>query len=194
MSRLSPFGIHGNEKVSIFIDGAGLYVTASSLLFEVDYSKLLAQFEGMCQFKSAKYYTAVIQDSEYDAVRPLIDYTSYNGYCVTRKAPKEWTDAAGKRRSKGSIVGELTVGMLEAARHCDHIVLFSGDGDFVAAVEAVQRMGVRVTVVSTIATNPAVVSDDLRRAADRFVDLANVRAAIERAPRAGRPVITRAVA
>ena len=87
---------------------------------------------------------------------------------------------------------ELAVTAMEMATHIDHMVLFSGDGDFRSLVEAVQRQGVRVSVVSTVATQPPMVADELRRQADEFVDLTQLMARIgrdpgERAARMGDP-------
>jgi NYN domain len=76
---------------------------------------------------------------------------------------------------------ELAVDAMELAKHVDQIVLFSGDGDFRSLVEAVQRRGVLVTVVSTISSHPPMIADELRRQADVFIDLAALRSKIERA-------------
>jgi uncharacterized LabA/DUF88 family protein len=67
------------------------------------------------------------------------------------------------------------------AAHMDHAILFSGDGDFRRLVEAVQRRGVRVSVVSTIRSSPPMASDDLRRQADSFVELQDLAPNIARA-------------
>lgn len=75
---------------------------------------------------------------------------------------------------------ELTVDAMELAEHIDEMVLFSGDGDFRSLVEAVQRRGVRVTVVSTIACQPAMIADELRRQADDFLDLRHLESRIGR--------------
>jgi uncharacterized LabA/DUF88 family protein len=69
---------------------------------------------------------------------------------------------------------------MEVAAHIDELVLFSGDGDFRRLVEAVQRRGVRVTVVSTISSQPPMIADELRRQADVFIDLVELRARIAR--------------
>ena len=73
--------------------------------------------------------------------------------------------------------------MLELAPKADQFVLFSGDSDFAYLLAAVQRRGVRVTVVSTLKSQPPMASDDLRRQADSFVDLADLSDIIGRAPR-----------
>ena len=77
--------------------------------------------------------------------------------------------------------------MLEIADRADHVVLFSGDGDFRRLVESVQRKGVRVTVVSTVKSQPPMASDDLRRQADSFVDLSDLSNIIGRPARAPLP-------
>jgi uncharacterized LabA/DUF88 family protein len=122
----------------------------------------------------AYYYTAVIEDQEFITLRPLIDWLNYNGYTVVTKATKEFIDASGRRKVKGNMDIELAVDAMELAEHVDQIVLFSGDGDFRSLVEAVQRRGVRVTVVSTISSQPPMIADELRRQADVFTDLVDL--------------------
>ena len=119
----------------------------------------------------AFYYTALVEDQEYSPIRPLVDWLDYNGYSMVTKPTKEFTDVMGRRRIKGNMDIELAIDMLEMAQFIDHAVLFSGDGDFRRLVEAVQRRGVRVSVVSTIRSSPPMVSDDLRRQADNFIEL-----------------------
>jgi uncharacterized LabA/DUF88 family protein len=136
----------------------------------------------------AYYYTTIVEDPEYSAIRPLVDWLDYNGYTVVTKPTKEFLDESGRRRVKGNMDVELAVDAMEMSEHVDEIVLFSGDGDFRSLVEAIQRRGVRVTVVSTISTQPAMVADELRRQADIFLDL------IELQPRIGRNPIQRPLA
>ncbi|MGB6434175.1 MAG: NYN domain-containing protein, partial [Bradyrhizobium sp.] len=139
-----------NSKIALFIDGANLYATAKTLGFDIDYRRLLKEFRGRDGvLLRAFYYTAVIEDQEYTSIRPLIDWLDYNGYTVVTKAAKEFIDASGRRKVKGNMDIELAVDAMELAEHVDQMVLFSGDGDFRSLVEAVQRRGVRVTVVST---------------------------------------------
>ncbi len=137
------------EKIALFIDGANLYATAKSLGFDIDYKRLLREFQSRGYLLRAFYYTAVIEDQEYSSIRPLIDWLDYNGYSVVTKATKEFVDQTGRRKVKGNMDIELAVDAMEIAGTIDHMVLFSGDGDFRSLVEAVQRKGVRVTVVST---------------------------------------------
>ena len=170
------------EKIALFIDGANLYATAKSLGFDIDYKRLLREFQSRGYLLRAFYYTAVIEDQEYSSIRPLIDWLDYNGYTVVTKATKEFVDQTGRRKVKGNMDIELAVDAMEIAGHIDHMVLFSGDGDFRSLVEAVQRRGVRVTVVSTISTQPPMVADELRRQADVFLDIVELQPKIGRDP------------
>ena len=168
------------EKMALFIDGANLYATAKALGFDIDYKRLLREFQSRGYLLRAFYYTAVIEDQEYSSIRPLIDWLDYNGYSVVTKATKEFVDQTGRRKVKGNMDIELAVNAMEIAPHVDHIVLFSGDGDFRRLVEAVQRKGVRVTVVSTVRSTPPMVADELRRQADNFVELHDLAQSIMR--------------
>lgn len=169
-------------RIALFIDGANLYATAKQLGFDMDYRRLLKEFQGRGNLIRAFYFTTLVESEEYTSIRPLVDWLDYNGYRVITKAAKEFTDATGRRRVKGNMDIELAIEMLELAPHLDHIYLFSGDGDFRPLVEAVQRKGVKVTVVSTINTNPAMVSDDLRRQCDEFLDLSHLMPKVGRDP------------
>ncbi|MGC2392938.1 MAG: NYN domain-containing protein [Methylovirgula sp.] len=170
------------ERIALFIDGANLYATAKSLGFDIDYTRLLKEFQSKGKLIRAFYYTALVEDQEYSSIRPLIDWLDYNGYSVVTKPTKEFVDSLGRRKVKGNMDIELAVDAMEMAEHLDHIVLFSGDGDFRSLVEAVQRKGVRVSVVSTNTTQPSMVADELRRQADEFIDLVHLSAKIGRDP------------
>src|ERR1700722_10443770 len=170
------------EKIALFIDGANLYATAKSLGFDIDYKRLLREFQSRGYLLRAFYYTAVIEDQEYSSIRPLIDWLDYNGYTVVTKATKEFVDQTGRRKVKGNMDIELAVDAMEIAGCIDHMVLFSGDGDFTRLVEAVQRRGVRVVVISTVSTQPPMVADELRRQADQFVDILELQNKIGRDP------------
>src|ERR1700739_817469 len=159
------------ERIALFIDGANLYASAKSLGFDIDYKRLLKEFQAKGRLIRAFYYTALVDDQEYSSIRPLVDWLDYNGYAVVTKPTKEFVDSTGRRKVKGNMDIELAVTAMEMTRYVDHMVLFSGDGDFRALVEAVQRRGVRVSVVSTVAPQPPMVADELRRQADEFVDL-----------------------
>ncbi len=170
------------NKIALFIDGANLYATAKTLGFDIDYKRLLREFQSRGNLVRAFYYTAIIEDQEYSSIRPLIDWLDYNGYTVVTKATKEFVDQSGRRKVKGNMDIELAVDAMELAEHIDQMVLFSGDGDFRSLVEAVQRRGVRVTVVSTIASQPPMIADELRRQADVFTDLVELQPKLGRDP------------
>ena len=170
------------EKIALFIDGANLYATSRALGFDIDYRKLLSSFQKRGYLIRAYYYTALIEDQEYSSIRPLIDWLDYNGFRVVTKPAKEFTDAAGRRKIKGNMDIELTVDALELAEYVDHYVIFSGDGDFRTLVEALQRRGRKVSVVSTMASQPPMIADDLRRQADNFIDLMSLKNELGRDP------------
>jgi uncharacterized LabA/DUF88 family protein len=171
-----------SNRIALFIDGANLYATAKALGFDIDYRRLLTDFQSRGTAVRAFYYTTIIEDQEYSSIRPLIDWLDYNGYAVVTKATKEFFDASGRRKVKGNMDVELAVDAMELAEHIDQMVLFSGDGDFRSLVAAMQRRGVRVTVVSTIATQRPMIADDLRRQADVFIDLRELQPKIGRDP------------
>ena len=175
------------EKIALFIDGANLYATAKSLGFDVDYKRLLREFQSRGNLLRAFYYTAVIEDQEYSSIRPLIDWLDYNGYTMVTKPAKEFTDSMGRRKVKGNMDIELALNAMELVETVDHFVLFSGDGDFRSLVAALQRKGRKVSVVSTMSTQPPMIADDLRRQADHFIELVSLKAEVGRDP-SERPV------
>jgi uncharacterized LabA/DUF88 family protein len=179
------------EKIALFIDGANLYAASRALALDIDYKKLLAAFQKRGYLLRAYYYTALIEDQEYSSIRPLIDWLDYNGYKVVTKPAKEFTDATGRRKVKGNMDIELAIDAMEQAETVDHFVIFSGDGDFTTLVDALQRKGRKVSVVSTLQSQPPMMSDDLRRHADHFIDLASLRGEIGRtaADRPQRPPV-----
>ena len=162
---------NADDRIALFIDGPNLYAAAKSLGFDIDYKNLLESFRRQGRLVRAYYYTALAEDQEYSPIRPLIDWLDYNGYTMVTKPAKEYTDSTGRRRYKGNMSIELAVDMMEMAPNIDHAVLFSGDGDFRQLLEAMQRRGVRVTVISTFRAQSPMVSDELRRQADAFVEL-----------------------
>ncbi len=173
---------YAGEKIALFIDGSNLYAAARALGFDIDYKKLLDFFSTKGRLIRAFYYTALVEDQEYSPIRPLVDWLDYNGYTMVTKPTKEFTDAMGRRKIKGNMDIELAVDLMEMAESIDHAILFSGDGDFRSLVEAVQRKGVRVTVVSTVQSQPPMVADELRRQADHFTDLSDLVENISRGP------------
>ena len=172
-----------DERLALFIDGANLYSAAKALGFDIDYKLLRQEFMSRGKMLRAFYYTALLENDEYSPIRPLVDWLNYNGFTMVTKAAKEFTDSQGRRKIKGNMDIELTVNAMELAPHVDHIVLFSGDGDFRPMLEALQRQGVRVSVVSTIRSQPPMIADELRRQCDNFIELADLRDVIGRPTR-----------
>jgi uncharacterized LabA/DUF88 family protein len=175
--------IHPNERTALFIDGANLYSATKHLGFDMDYKRLLDLFKSKGRLIRAHYYTALVEDQEFSPIRPLVDWLDYNGYSMVTKPAREYTDATGRRRFKGDMDVDIAVDMMDAVAYVDHGVLFSGDGDFTPLVAAVQRKGMRVTVISTVRSNPPMAADELRRQADGFIDLTDLAEAIGRPPR-----------
>jgi len=172
-----------DERLALFIDGSNLYSAAKALGFDIDYKLLRTEFMRRGRLMRAFYYTALLENDEYSPIRPLVDWLNYNGYNMVTKPAKEFTDSMGRRKVKGNMDIELAVDALELAPHVDHIVIFSGDGDFRPLVEALQRKGVRVSVVSTIRSQPPMIADDLRRQADNFIELEDLKDVVGRPPR-----------
>ena len=170
------------ERIAVFIDGANLFNTTRSLGFDIDYKRLMAMFSSKGRLVRAFYYTALLDDQEYTPLRPLVDWLDYNGYTMITKSAKQFTDSMGRHKIKGNMDIELAIDVMDMASHVDHIFLMSGDGDFRRLVEAVQRKGVRVSVISTIRTRPPILADELRRQADNFVDLVDLQEEIMRDP------------
>ncbi|NHN83411.1 NYN domain-containing protein [Acetobacter musti] len=185
--------IHNTERTCLFIDGSSLYSASRGLNFDVDYRKMLDFFSKRCHLLRAYYYAAILDTEEYSPIKPLTDWLSYNGYFLVTKTAREYTDQNGRRRVKGNMDIEIAVDMMEAAPRIDHAILFTGDSDFRRVVEAVQRQGVRVSVVSSMRSSPPLIGDDLRRQADQFVELADIaeeftRRQAEPRPRPAAPV------
>lgn len=172
-----------DERIALFIDGSNFYAASRSLELDIDFKSLRAEFLRRGKLLRAYYYTAILDSDEFSPLRPLVDWLNYNGFTLVTKPAKEYTDSMGNRKVKGNMDIELAVDAMAIASNVDHIVLFSGDGDFVPLVEYLQRKGARVSVVSTIKSQPAMLSDALRRQADNFIELDDLRETIGRPPR-----------
>jgi uncharacterized LabA/DUF88 family protein len=166
--------------LALLIDGANLHATARTLGFEIDFRRFLLEFRSRGTLLRASYYTVVIEHEDFSWLRPLIDWLAYNGFTVITKLAEEFDDGEGRRKFKRNMRVELAIDAMELAGHVDQIVLFSGDGDFSPLVEAVQQRGVHVTVVSTMRSQPPMVADELRRQADVFTDLVELKPVISR--------------
>lgn len=169
------------ERSIALIDGSNTHSASKALGINIDYKKLLNYFQKRGTFLRAYYYTALNDNKdEHVAIKPLIDYLAYNGYAIVTKPTKEWLDEMGNKKIKGNMDIEIAVDALTMAPKIDHMYLFSGDGDFKYVVDAVQKMGVRVTVVSTMATRAPFIADELRRQTDEFIDLKELSSLIAR--------------
>ena len=169
-----------SERIALFIDGTSLYASTKSLGFDIDYSRLLDHFKTSARLVRAFYYTTIYEGQDYNPVRPLADWLDYNGYTLVAKYAREFTDSQGRKRTKHSVTVDIAVDMMEIAPHIDHAVLFSGDGDFKRLVDAVQRKGVQTTVISTAHSHSPMISDELRRKVDHFIDLETLKDNVEK--------------
>jgi uncharacterized LabA/DUF88 family protein len=167
------------HKAALLIDGQNLHFTAKALGFDIDFKRLRVEFEQRGTVVAAYYYSTFIENGGYSSVKRLMDWLSYNGFTVVTKSVKEHDGSEEGRRKFNRTIGvELSVDAFEIARHVDEIIIFSGDGDLRPLVEALQRKGRYVTIVSSLRTS--MIADDLRRQADEFIELNNLRHMIGR--------------
>lgn len=172
--------IRRHERIAAFIDGPNLSLAAKSIRLEIDFRRLRDFLATKGNLVRIYYYTPIIEEQEYSSVRPLVDWLAFNGFATRTKMVRERVDDAGRRKIKGSMSVDLAIDAVNVATSLDHIVLFTGDGDYSPLVEWLQFKGCRVTVVSTLISTPPMVSDNLRRAADEFVELDSLRPLISR--------------
>jgi uncharacterized LabA/DUF88 family protein len=166
-------------RVALFIDGESLNEATKALGSNVDFRKLRDVFGSQNRLLRAHYY-ALVPPREFVTIKPLLDWLSFNGYSVTEKPLKERVSSNGHARMSGSIAIELTIDALQTAPHVDTIVLVTGDCRYRPLVSEIQMRGVRVIAVSTRAVRPAVISDELVRQVDEFVELADLLPQISR--------------
>ena len=169
-----------DERLALFIDGANVYATAKALEFDIDWKLLKEEFMSKGKLLRILYYTAILEEEDYSPIKPLVDYLHYNGYSVVTKPAKKYVDSSGREKIKGNMDIELAVDAMELASKVDHMVIFTGAGDFRRLVESLQRQGVRVSVVSSIKSQPPMIADALRRQADTFIELDELRDAISK--------------
>lgn len=173
------FGFSPHDRVATFIDGQSIYIASKSAEFDMDFKKLTALIASEGRLVRNHYFTAMSDTEDYNAVRPLVDWLGYNGFTVVTKSLKDGGDAENRRR-KGNINVDMSVHALDLADAVDQMIIFSGDGDLVPLVEALQRKGVRVTVISSKDGTQPMISDDLRRQADVFIDIKDIADKIRR--------------
>jgi uncharacterized LabA/DUF88 family protein len=175
---MSGFDLRKSQRTAAFIDGPNLYSAGKALSCEVDFKKLRSYLSENSELIRMYYYTAVREDDETQAIYGLLDWLEYNGYHVVTKPTKEFTDAMGRRKIKGSLDVEIAVDVMEMSSRLDHVILFTGDGAFRALVENIQKRGCKVSVVSDL----SMVADELRRQTDHFVDLRDIYPIVGRDP------------
>lgn len=174
-----------DENLALFIDGPNFYATTRALQFDVDYKRLLDTFQTKGRLLRASYFTPLADTEDHVAIRPLVDWMQYNGWNVVTKPAKVFEGEDGRKRTKGNTDIEMAVAVMKLAPAIAHAVLFTGNRDFAPLVGFLQERGTRVTVASSTRTAPPMISDDLRRQADAFIELDTLRDAIARKPRDG---------
>ena len=112
------------SKIAVFIDGNNLHAATKALGFDIDYRRLLKEFQSRGTLVRAFYYTAIIDNQEFSSIRPLTDWLDYHGFTVVTKPAKEFDDGEGRRKFKRNMSVELAVDAMELAEHVDQMVLF----------------------------------------------------------------------
>lgn len=170
---MAIFDAHARDRLQVFMDGQNLYGTLRTFDRKMDFKVVMDTLKAETRLVRAQYFTTIRPHQDNEKTYSVLDFLAFNGYTVHRKFIRDNIEMGGHVRSKGSIIGEMTAAMIDAADNgTDHIVLFSGDGELTAAIEACKRRDCRVTLVSSERTR--VVSEDLRRACDNYVDLENL--------------------
>ena len=178
-SSLANALFYKEERVAIFIDGSNFYAAARSLDLYTDFSKLYDLFRESCHLVKALYYTALFEEDGITKMQPIVDYLNYNNFVVITKEARSITRDDGSSRIKGDMDVDITVSVIRQLASVDHFILFTGDGDFCALVQFLQEQGKRVSIVSTIKGNQRILSDELRKQVDHFVELETLVEAIK---------------
>lgn len=168
------------DRIAAFIDGSNNFASVEALGFDINYDALRAWLDRRGALVRVYYFTAIRKDADgYATIQPLVDFLLYHGYTVIVKDTRSF-ESGGVIRTKGNMDIELAVKSLQISDHYDHAFIFSGDGDFRSLVEVLQDKGKRVTIVSSIATKPPMCADILRKQADAFIELNDLRPQIAR--------------
>ncbi len=162
-------------RIGLFIDGANVYAAAKRLGWNFDHRKILEHFAAQGRLYNAFYYTAIPAPVD-DKQKRFIDALTYMGYTVRTKTLQENTDENGDSFRRANLDIEIVTDLLTTAELYDVAVLLTGDGDFERPVEVLRTRGKRVVVASI----PEMTSYELRNAADEYIDLKDIRAAVER--------------
>lgn len=165
---------YAHEKLAVLVDGANLHCAAQNVGLEIDWGRFQLFFARQATLVTSCYFTPIPAEHQdgFQPLQRLLDWLDYNSWQVI-----------------ASDTGvDMAVMAMELAGDVDHFVIGSGDGDFVVLAEALKRRGRRVTVLAALKGGG--VSDDLRRAADDFLDLEALRTEIARAPRTTKEAVS----
>jgi uncharacterized LabA/DUF88 family protein len=163
-----------HERTALFIDGVDTISACRALGFNIDFKKLLGLFIAKTRLLRATYYTLAGDEPDDTTTRSLIDWLAYNGYAVVSKPERAIGSGGIRRGTANSIAVDIAVDAIRLSADLDHAVLFSGQGDFRYLLASLQKGGCRVSVVSSRKAAECAVSDDLRRQADQFIELADL--------------------
>ena len=163
-----------DERLAVLIDGPHFMSAASALGMDIDYKLLRAEFAKRGKLLRISHYHPVREDNELMPIRPLLDWLQYNGFDLVTKPIREFTDETGVTRRKANLDVEIAVDAIMIAEKVDHIILLAGSGDLSHLVQNLRTKGVRVTIVSTLRGPSSMVSDNLRRLADNFIELGSL--------------------
>lgn len=172
---LDFFMLYTSEKLAILIDGHALSTLGYGLGMKIDYRKLKARFARSSKLTSIKYYAVIDPDKSENPYMKLLDWLDYNGYRIHKKTARTYEDDDGVRNVKGSVVVDVSTDLILMAGHVEHIVLVGGHSDYCYPIAQAQRMGTRVTLLSSIKSEGSRPADELRRIVDEFIELDDLR-------------------
>lgn len=156
---------HPEQRVGVFIDVQNLYYSAKNLFqAKVDFSKVLKEAVGPRKLIRAFAYVIQAQLPEEKKFFTALDS---QGFEVKMKDLQVFVTGD----KKGDWDVGLTIDMIKVAPQLDVIVLVTGDGDYVPAIEYLQYHGTQVEVIAFAETT----SSRLREIADNFTDLSENR-------------------
>lgn len=150
-----------------YIDGNNVRFAAKDMDIDIDYKALrllLMPKNGKAIFH---FYTGIFPTPTY-AQKSLISRLKEYGYQVSQLPVVQRQD--GTYKTQGDDV-KIGIDMTEECQKGERVILVSGDGDFIPAVEKLQAKGVKVTV----AGHKDSINYELRRLADHFLDLDSIK-------------------
>lgn len=172
---------YNTERIGLFIDGYSLYQTVRAMDLRIDYKALRDLFASKGRLNRVQYFATVNDHDpdEFNPQRKTFDWLQYNGFDVQTIQTRSFTGSDGEIQYRGNASVLMTCYALKHAEHLDHVVILTGNADFAPLITALQERGTRVTMVSTI-KNGSLCSDQLRRSADDFIDLEDLRQQISK--------------